>query len=82
MSPIAHVSPDDPPFFVVHGEIDRTVPIIQSENFVSALKKAGVDVTFLRVRNGAHGFNTESEPTAEQIRERVMLFFDTHLKKR
>jgi acetyl esterase/lipase len=82
MSPIAHVSSDDPPFLIVHGEIDRTVPIAQSEKFAAALKNAGADVTFLRVKNGGHGFNTESDPTAEQLREQVIAFFDKHLKKK
>jgi alpha-beta hydrolase superfamily lysophospholipase len=34
-SPIRHVTADDAPVLIVHGEIDKTVPIEQSERFAS-----------------------------------------------
>jgi acetyl esterase/lipase/enterochelin esterase-like enzyme len=42
-SPVEYVSKDDPPFLLVHGTADATVPVRQSERFISALKAAGVD---------------------------------------
>jgi acetyl esterase/lipase len=80
-SPLTYISNDDPPFLIVHGDQDRTVSIKQSEMFEEVLKKSGVDVTFLTVKNGGHGFGAESDPRPEQIRETVIDFFDKNLKK-
>jgi acetyl esterase/lipase len=80
-SPITYVSADDPPFLIVHGDQDRTVPIEQSDMLEAALKKSGVDATFVRVKNGGHGFGPDSEPRPAEIREKVLAFFDKHLKK-
>jgi acetyl esterase/lipase len=58
ISPIAHVSPDDPPTLILHGDADPLVPIQQSETMVEALKRAGVEATLV-VRPGAgHGWLT------------------------
>jgi acetyl esterase/lipase len=54
-SPIAHVSPDDPPFLIMHGDRDATVPLQQSEAFASALKHAHVPVTLLILSGVGHG---------------------------
>ncbi len=80
-NPITYVSPDDPPFLIVHGEDDETVPIGQSELLYEALKKAGVEATFLRVAKAGHGFRPGSEPSPREINERVLTFFQRHLKK-
>jgi acetyl esterase/lipase len=80
-SPVTYISADDPPFLIVHGDQDKTVSIAQSELLEDALKEAGVEVTFVRVKNGGHGFGPESDPNPMQIRERVLAFFDKHLKK-
>jgi acetyl esterase/lipase len=80
-SPVTYVSGDDPPFLIVHGDQDKTVPIAQSEMLEDALKRAGVDATLLRVKNGGHSFGPEVEPRPAEIREKVLDFFDKHLKK-
>jgi acetyl esterase/lipase len=55
-SPITYVSKDAPPFLIMHGDKDRTVPFDQSERLYGALKKAGVDVTFVPMKGAGHGF--------------------------
>jgi acetyl esterase/lipase len=55
-SPITYVSKDAPPFLIMHGDQDRTVPFNQSELLYAALKKAGVDVTFVPMKGAGHGF--------------------------
>lgn len=55
-SPITYVSKDAPPFLIMHGDRDRTVPFNQSELLYEALKKAGVDVTFVPMKGAGHGF--------------------------
>ncbi len=54
-SPITYVTPDDPPFLIIHGDEDATVPVSQSELFAAALKKAGVPVTLDIVAGRGHG---------------------------
>lgn len=45
-SPVTHVTPDDAPTLLFHGDEDVVVPIKQSEIFEEALKKAGVRCVF------------------------------------
>ena len=47
---ITYVSPDDPPFLIVHGDQDSTVPINQSQLLFGALTKAKVSA--IKVGNG------------------------------
>lgn len=56
-SPVTYVSHDAPPFLIMHGDRDRTVPFNQSELLAMALKKAGVEVTFVPMKGAGHGFN-------------------------
>jgi dipeptidyl aminopeptidase/acylaminoacyl peptidase len=43
-SPVSHVSPDAPPFLLLHGAADRFVPCVQSERLYARLVEAGVEV--------------------------------------
>jgi acetyl esterase/lipase len=54
-NPITYITPDDPPFLIVHGEQDALVPFHQSELMYEALKKAGRDVTFYKIAGAGHG---------------------------
>jgi acetyl esterase/lipase len=54
-SPITHISTDDPPFLLMHGDKDPTVPYAQSEAFEKALQAKGIAVKLLRVEGGGHG---------------------------
>lgn len=81
-SPAAQVSPDDPPFLIVHGEQDALVPISQGEAPAAALQAAGVPVTFVRVANAGHGFVPQGgapDPSRAEITRMVADFFDAHL---
>lgn len=54
-SPLHYVSKDDPPFLIICGEEDRTVPVTQCQLLAEALKRAGVETT-LEIANGrGHG---------------------------
>ena len=79
-SPVTYVDRDDPPFLIVHGEVDKTVPIAQSEKLAKLLGEAGVDCTFVRVKNGGHGFRGDCDPTPQQINQTVLEFLGKHLK--
>jgi acetyl esterase/lipase len=74
-SPITYAAATNPPFLIVHGTKDPAVNFTQSERFYAALKKAGVDVTFVRVIGGVHGGFTSPE-----VNQRIRQFFDKHLR--
>jgi len=75
-NPITYVSPDDPPFLIVHGDKDPVVPVNQSELLFEALKKAGVSVQFHIVKGGGHGKGFDSS----EIDKMVYDFFEKYLK--
>lgn len=80
-SPVTYISKDDPPFLICHGTEDALVPISQSENFLTALKAAGIDATLLKVKGAGHGFSGEApDPPIREIQDRVRAFFDAKLK--
>ena len=81
-SPIHHVSPDDAPTFIIHGDQDFLVPLDQSVKFAEAMKKVGVEVQLVVIKGMGHG------PTTPEQREEFMKavgqaleFFDKHLKR-
>jgi acetyl esterase/lipase len=77
ISPITHVTPDDPPTLIIHGDADKLVPIQQAETLLAKLEEAGVP-TKLVVKPGAkHGWeNTEKDM------QTVVDWFDVHLTKK
>jgi len=75
-SPMHYVSKDDPPFLVMHGDADPTVPIAQSETFAKALQGAGVDATLVNVVGGGHGGKLF---TNDESMHRIESFFRKHL---
>ena len=77
--PITYVTKDDPPFLIMHGDKDMSVPLHQSELLYDALKKAGVDATLYVVKGAGHGLRN-SEESSEKLFEMVAEFFDKHLK--
>jgi acetyl esterase/lipase len=54
-SPILKVKAGLPPFFLVHGTADSTVPLEQSKQMQARLRDAGVPCDLLTIPNGAHG---------------------------
>lgn len=56
-SPITHVTPDAPPFLLVHGTADWLVPYGQSEQLHAALSSAGVDCRLEPVDGAQHIFD-------------------------
>lgn len=75
-SPITHVSPDDPPTLIFHGDADKTVPIQQSRSMMTRFQEAGVE-SRLVVRPGAgHGWT----PGEEELTQ-FAGWFDRHLAK-
>ena len=84
-SPITHVTKDDPPTLLVHGDADMIVPIKHSELMEEALKTAGVPVKLVRLKGGAHGPGfrgtgfREEKDWPDYVGETVR-WFDQHLQ--
>jgi len=71
-NPTTHVSSDDPPFLIMHGDKDLVVPLAQSELLYAALQEAGVESTLRVIEGCEHG---GFPPDAY---EEVRKFFDEH----
>jgi acetyl esterase/lipase len=56
-SPITHVTPEAPPFLLVHGTADWLVPYAQSEALHAALTAAGVEARLVPVEGAQHIFD-------------------------
>ncbi len=75
ISPISHVSADDAPTLILHGNRDELVPLQQSETFVEKLKGAGVEAKLLLKEGAGHGW-----PAMVKDMEVFADWFDAHLK--
>ena len=53
-SPINYVKPGLPPFFLIGGTEDKSVPYSQSVNFHARLQRAGVPVELVTLTNATH----------------------------
>jgi acetyl esterase/lipase len=75
-SPVTHVSKGDPPFLIIHGDMDPIVPIAQSEELAGALETAGVPVSLVVVKGGGHALDEpNAQPDTEQIEAMIVDFF-------
>ncbi len=75
ISPISHVSPDDAPTLIIHGDADKLVPLQQSEVMVAKLKEAGVEAKLIVKPGAGHGWLTMAVDT-----NTLADWFDAHLK--
>ncbi|MCC9603313.1 alpha/beta hydrolase [Stieleria sp. JC731] len=75
-SPITHVSADAPPFLLIHGTADRTVPYRQGKSFHDALKKAGAkDVELITIEGAGHGVFNQHAPKTHPAMEKFFARF-------
>lgn len=79
LSPIFHVSADDPPTLIVHGDKDPSVPIIQGESMYQALQEVGVESKFVVISGAGHGFEGED---ADRASAEAVAWFEEHLAKK
>ncbi len=82
-SPVTHVSSDDPPFLIIHGDKDDVVLLQQSQMLYERLVSADVPATLLVVRNGGHRFTPTEGPISpgrSDITDAIADFFGQYLK--
>jgi len=71
-----HVTPDDPPFLVFHGDRDKTVLLDQSQRILEVYSKAKLPIQLHVLKGAGHG---GSEFFTGRRRELVVEFLDKHL---
>ena len=77
---MSYLSPDDPPFLLIHGDADSVVPFSQSELFQTGLQEVDVEVRLLRIPGGDHGPGLIQEDSLDHVSE-ILGWLDEHLKK-
>jgi acetyl esterase/lipase len=81
-SPITYVTEDDPPFLVIHGNLDSTISIRQSNFFFEALCNANVPAELIIVKYANHWFAFEDAVTTPSISDLsiwIADFFDKYM---
>jgi acetyl esterase/lipase len=58
ISPVNHVTQDDAPTLIIHGDADTLVPIQQAESIMAKFKEAGVPAELVVKKGAAHGWAT------------------------
>ncbi len=75
--PVTYVTKDAPPFLIIHGVQDRTVPFMQGELLHDKLEEAGCDVTLLALDGADHA---DIRFFQKEIWERIIRFFHEKLE--
>jgi acetyl esterase/lipase len=77
-SPLVHVTRDDPPTLLIHGDADELVNISHSQRMFKALQEAGVKSEFITLPGAAHGFRGDD---ATKARTALVNWFEQTLKR-
>jgi fermentation-respiration switch protein FrsA (DUF1100 family) len=80
-SPVHHVTQDDPPTLLIHGDADEVVAFEHSETMQQALTRAGVPTELLRVPGGAHGPTFGKPVNPPDYMAAMVRWLDTHLRR-
>jgi acetyl esterase/lipase len=75
MSPCYHVTKEDAPTLIIHGDADALVPLQQSELICERFKEAGVSCELVVKKGGGHGW-----PTILMDFATIANWFDKHLQ--
>ncbi|MBT8220152.1 MAG: alpha/beta hydrolase [Bacteroidia bacterium] len=54
LMPLNYIGPHTPPYYILHGDRDRVVPINQSNMLYDAMMAKGLDITYKKVKGFAH----------------------------
>ena len=74
-SPISHVGPQAPPFFVLHGVNDSLVPVEHARHFVEELRRmSSRTVAYAEVPRAQHAFDILPSPRAHHTAHAVERF--------
>lgn len=76
VSPLLHVSKDDPPTLLIHGDKDDLVKPDNSDRILAAFKKEKVPCDLLVIKGAGHGFFGDQ---GDQAANALIDWFDKHL---
>ncbi|MCA9075028.1 MAG: alpha/beta hydrolase [Planctomycetaceae bacterium] len=76
VSPLMHVTPDDAPTLLVHGDKDELVPANNSERIFERFGEENVDAELIVIEGAAHGFKGED---ADRATRAMVTWFNKHL---
>jgi dipeptidyl aminopeptidase/acylaminoacyl peptidase len=82
-SPITHVTEDDPPFLLIHGDRDEVVPVEQSQLMYERLLQVNVPAQLVIVKNARHSMTApdrSATPTLGEIDQIIQEFLAQYLK--
>lgn len=74
--PVSFVTKDAPPFLIIHGDNDHTVPFSQGEILHDKLEEAGADVKLLVLEGADHA---DMPFFQEELWQRIIAFFKDKL---
>ncbi|WP_084517978.1 alpha/beta hydrolase [Microtetraspora niveoalba] len=76
-SPLAHVRPDAPPFFIVHGDRDTVTPAEDARLFAERLRAVSTrPVVYAQLPGGQHAFDLFHSLRFEAVVNAVVAFAD------
>jgi len=78
--PASYADVTDPPFLIMHGTNDSTVPYAHSVSLKNALVGAGVTVSFALVPGAGHGLSGYSLTNGVLASDYAWSFLDYHLR--
>ena len=76
VSPIHHITSDDPPTLILHGDKDATVPVKEAHSFQKAFQAKGVETSVIIFPGAGHSFE---EPDARRAAQALGEWFSKHL---
>jgi acetyl esterase/lipase len=82
-SPITHVTEDDPPFLLIHGDQDEVVPLEQSQLMYDRLVQTNIPAQLVIVRNARHSMTApdgSATPNLAEINQIILDFLTQNLK--
>jgi acetyl esterase/lipase len=74
-----YVTPEAPPFLILHGNRDDVVPLSQGELLYGSLEKAGVDAELVVIEGAGHG---DAAFVQEDVRRIIRDFLDAKLPEK
>ncbi len=79
VSHLLHVTPDDPPTLLIHGDKDGLVKLSQSQQIHDAFRQTGVTSELIVIEGAGHGFKGGDNTRATNA---LVEWFDQHLAKK
>jgi acetyl esterase/lipase len=76
VSPLMHVTSDDAPTLLFHGDKDELVPLWHSQKIQKAFDSASVPNKLVVIPDAGHGFNDEG---TRRLAKEMVDWFDRHL---